>query len=495
MARARHLSWAMRYVLLCGLALGSSSGIAHANSNWLQYIASYGDLIRALGPDPAAGQRHYIEHGLSEGRSLDLFDENQYLENYLDLQNALGTDTGAATLHFIQHGYAEGRTAAPRNLTSAPDIIVMLADDVGASVFGPERDMGIPTPAIDALGAAGVTFSQGYSAPLCVPSRASLLTGRWSQRTDNGAIYGNSPRLPVTAVTLAERMGALGYYTAMIGKWHLGLGTHPMDQGFDRFYGFRRTEAPYLGDDPANPLLDNRTPIANPGYTTDVLAAEAARILRAPRAQPVFLYVAFTAAHYPLQTTPAQLAAVPDTIRDSRARDFAATIMGLDRGVQTIVDAAKPNSLIFFLGDNGNATNAPLRGKKGELYEGGIRVPFLMRWVGRLPAGQRVDSPVFVTDIAATAMAAAGAPVPVELDGVNLLAPVPAERPIFFADLHGAGYAVRKGPWKLLEGYAGKDVALYDLATDRGETSDLSAQFPIKVGELRAELAAWRSRL
>ena len=472
------------------------SGQARAAADWLQYIASYGDLIQAFGADAAAGERHYLQFGHAEGRLLDGFDEARYLASYSDLQAAFGTDTNAATLHFIQYGYREGRTAAPPNLTSAPDIIVMLADDLGASVLGPERDLGIPTPAIDALGSAGVTFTQGYSTPLCVPTRATLLTGRWSQRADNGAIYGNSPRLPLAAVTLAERMGALGYFTAAVGKWHLGLGTHPMDHGFDRFYGFRRTAAPYLGNDPSNPLLDNRTPIPNPGYTTDVLAEEAARLLRAPRAQPMFLYVAFSAAHYPLQATPPQLAAVPAHIQSSAGRLFAATIMGLDRGVRTIVDAAKPNSLIIFVGDNGNARNLPLRGKKGELYEGGIRVPFMMRWAGHLPAGQTVDAPVFVTDIATTALAAARAPIPAELDGVNLAGAHP-DRKVDLLRRDAWEWLCRpQGPMEAAGGVRGQAAtAIQHRQRSRRVDRPRGPENPIKVGELRAELAAWKSRL
>jgi arylsulfatase A-like enzyme len=165
--------------------------------------------------------------------------------------------------------------------------------------------------------------------------------------------------------------------------------------------------------------------------------------------------------------------------------------------VRTVVDAAKPNTLILFLGDNGNASNRPLRGRKTQLYEGGIRVPFLLRWTGRVPGGRTVSDPVSAVDIVPTvlAAAAAGAPLPPDLDGVSLLAPVPAERAIFFADVHGAGHAVRKGRWKLLDGYGGQTAQLYDVVADRGELVNLAARNPIKVGELRATIAAWRSQL
>ena len=191
----------------------------------------------------------------------------------------------------------------------------------------------------------------------------------------------------------------------IVGKWQLGFtaGRHPLDQGFDSFYGFNGITPDYFGDDPDAPLYRDRTQIRNTGYVTDTLAAEAERVLRAPRGKPLFLYLPLTAIHDPLQTT------------------IGEAVQGVDRAVGRVVAAAKPDTLFVFAGDNGRKTNAPFKGGKYSIWEGGVRVPFIVRWTGRVPAGRRVATPVSLLDVAATAMAAAGAPVPAALDGLNLL--------------------------------------------------------------------------
>lgn len=447
---------------------------AYADTDWLQYIASYGDLILAFGPDPAAGAQHYFQYGQAEGRVLDKFDELQYLANYSDLRQAFGNDTHAATIHFIQYGYREGRTDAP--LTAAPDIVVVLTEHLGAAMLGPEaRRVSVPTPNIDALAAAGTTYTQAYGTPVCVPSRAMTLLGRWPWRNSSGAIWHNGPQPPGSTVTVAERLRARGYATAVVGKWHLGFarGQYPLDQGFDHFLGFKGTTPNYFGDDPRAPLYRDRTRIHNTGYVTDTLADEAVRILQAPRSKPLFLYVPMMAFHPPLQTT----------------LDFAA--QRVDVAIGRIVSAAKPNTLFIFTSDHGDTRNRPLRGGKYDIWEGGVRVQFIVTWRGRVPMGARNATPISLLDIAPTIIGAAGATIPADLDGLNLLGNVPADRNVYFGAYGRAGYAVRQGRWKLYKNYERVATQLYDVLADKGETRNVAAGNANVVNALTAAITAW----
>ena len=454
-----------------------------ADTDWLQYIASYGDLIVAFGPDPAVGEWHYLHYGQAEGRDLHKFDAGQYLANYPDLQAAYGTDTHAATIHYIVAGYREGRTYLPLT-TSRPDIVVLIADDLGVGAIGPGRRLGFPTPAIDSIAARGINFVQGYGEPLCTPARVAILTGRFPFRY---GIYRNSPRLPDDVPSLADRLKALGYSTEAVGKWHVG--GHPLDHGFDHFLGYLKSEPPYFGDDPGNPLLRDRTPIPNPGYATDVLADEAVRFIQDGGGAPKLLYLAFTAPHPPMQAPADLIAAVPPTV-PAHWRPFAAVTMGLDRAIQRVLAALRPNTLVLFAGDNGmgRGSNKPLRGGKGQLYEGAVRVPFMLMQPGRVPAGQVSTTPVSLLDIVPTAVRAAGGNLTPEMDGQDLLGPPAADRPIVFNDVRQAGAAIRNGQWMLLRDYDDRQFQLYDVTLDPSETRDLSALQPDIVRQLSDRL-------
>ena len=275
-------------------------------ADWMQYIASYPDLIRALGANPAAGESHYLIYGRGERRALDRFDEVQYLANYPDLQRFYGSNTAGAVEHFIRYGLFEGRTDDPPAPPARPDIVFVLVDDMSAAVIGPERrSVEVATPNIDALAAAGTTYTQAYSAPACVPSRVMALSGRWPYRNSVGAVWNNGPTPPGSLVTIAERLRDVGYETRLVGKWQLGTiaGKHPLDQGFDHFLGFYGDTPDYYGADADDPLWRDRARAMNTGYVTDTLADEAEAILRAKRDRPLFLYFSLTAIHDPLQTT------------------------------------------------------------------------------------------------------------------------------------------------------------------------------------------------
>lgn len=363
---------------------------------------------------------------------------------------------------------------------SAPDIVFLLVDDLGVAVIGPERrTVNVATPSIDALAAAGVTYTAAYGGPACIPARAMAVLGRWPYRNSVGPIWNNGPQPKGSTVTIAERLRARGYATAIVGKWHLGFGTgqHPLDQGFDQFLGFKGITPDYCGHDPQAPLYRNRTQVKNTGYVTDALADEAVRILNAARSKPLFLYLPLTAIHDPLQTT----------------MGFA--VQRVDVAVGRIVAAAKPGTLFFFAGDNGRGGNAPLKGGKYDIWEGGVRVPFILRWQGHVAGGSRNATPVSLLDVAATAMAAAGAAVPADLDGLNLLGSVPANRNVYFGAFGKAGFAVRQGKWKLYKDYEGAATRLYDVVADKSQTRNVAGNNPTMVAALTAAINAWKKTI
>jgi len=402
-----------------------------------------------------------------------------------------------------------------------PNIVVIVADDLGYMDLGVQGCRAIPTPNIDSLAAGGVRFTDGYvSCPVCSPTRAGLITGRYQQRfghefnpgpaTAADANFG----LPLTETTLADRMKSLGYSTGMVGKWHLGYRPelHPLKRGFDEFFGFLGGAHSYVNAlaDKANPILRGTEPVDEKEYLTDAFTREAAGFLNRRRKEPFFLYLTYNAVHGPMEPVDKYTSRFP-SIAEPRRRTFAGMLAALDAGVGAVLktlrdNGLEENTLIFFVSDNGGPTagntsrNDPLRGVKGQVLEGGIRVPFLMQWKARVPAGVVYRRPVIALDIFPTAVAAAGGKVPAEarLDGVNLLPYVAGKEK---AAPHEALYwrfgqpaAIRQGDWKLLR--QGEDAwQLYNLSEDVGEAKDLAAANPAKRKELEAAYEAWNRQL
>jgi arylsulfatase A-like enzyme len=417
--------------------------------------------------------------------------------------------------------------------TRKPNIIVLLADDLGYGELGCQGNPEIPTPHIDSLARNGVRFTSGYvSAPYCCPSRAGLMTGRYQTRFGHERnVVGKTnldPRvgLPVDQVTLADRLKTTGYATGVVGKWHLG-GTpryHPSKRGFDEFYGFlheghfyvpppyrgvvshlRVKEPPYDAD---NPMLRGTMPIVEKTYLTDAITREALDFIDRHQKEPFFLYVPYNAVHSPMQATVTDLKRFGQ-IKDEHRRVFAAMLSSLDNSVGAVLKKLRElnleqDTLIFFLSDNGGPTaeltssNRPLRGGKGQLWEGGIRIPFVIQWKGHLPAGKVDNRPVISLDIFPTSLAAAGA-MPAKgqgLDGVDLLPYLTAKKTgaphakLFWR--YGQNIALRQGKWKLVrQGQRGqKDVPfrLFDLDADISETTELSGKQPEVMRELHLRL-------
>jgi arylsulfatase A-like enzyme len=409
----------------------------------------------------------------------------------------------------------QSRAAAADDLRR-PNILLILADDVGYGDVGFQGCRDIPTPHIDAIAARGARFTNGYvTAPVCSPSRAGLITGRYQGRF--GHEFNPGPPqptdlaeggLPLTESTLAEALKAAGYATAIIGKWHLGESKEfwPRQRGFDEFYGFLGANHPYFPGEGSAILRNDKKTVAPP-HLTRAFGDEAAQFIARQTDKPFFLYLAFNAAHTPLQPDKEHLARFAH-IADKRRRAFAGLVSGMDDAVGQALDALKvagkeDNTIIIFLSDNGGpqhangSSNAPLRGDKLTLWEGGIRIPFAIQWAGKVAAGSTFDKPVTSLDAVATAVAAAGA-ADRPLDGVNLLpylANSTKEAPhktLYWR--FGTQHAVRQGNFKLLQFEKGPSQ-LYDLGADLGESHDLAGTQPEIVERLDAAYQAWDSQL
>ena len=417
-----------------------------------------------------------------------------------------------------------------------PNILVIVTDDMGYGDIGIHGSKDIVTPNIDALAKGGIRFTDAYvSGPYCSPTRAGLLTGRYPQRFGHEFNLDMSPDyvdfgLPLSETTMADRLKAAGYRTALVGKWHLGFGDkfHPMARGFDEFFGFLGHSHSYLDTESAsrNPVLDGRKVVAETPYLTDALTERAVDFIKRQKSQPFFLYLAFNAVHTPMEATDKYLARFTH-IEDRRRRTYAAMLSAMDDGIGKTLAALRAegleeNTLIVFFNDNGGPTmagttingssNAPLRGSKRQTWEGGIRVAFIIRWKGYLGEGKVDPRPIIQLDVMPTALAAAGVQSRIRFDGVNLLPFLTGKksgRPheTLYWRL-GEHMAIRKGDWKLVKTTEGRlkeanpstfndltNAELYNLAEDIGETKNLAAAHPEKVRELAADWQRWNKDL
>lgn len=412
------------------------------------------------------------------------------------------------------------------SVAQQPNIIVIVSDDGGYADFDCYVQSEIPTPNISSLARDGVRFTNAYvSASVCAPSRAGILTGKYQQRFGFEHNMSGEPAQGYTKAdmgldrnqkTIADHLKQAGYATIAIGKWHQGDTEEyfPLNRGFDAFYGFKeghRNFFPYAEKrDEVYALYDNKTivPENKITYLTDMFTAKAVSFIREKRTQPFFMYLAYNAIHTPLQAKEEDLDKFKK-VNDKDRRTYDAMMVSMDAGIGKVLEALKQagadkNTLIYFINDNGGATNngsdnGVLRGMKGSKWEGGIRVATILKWPGKVAPGQVYDKPVISLDILPTALAAANVhPISgSHLDGVNIIPYLTAPQKTPHQHLfwrRGAAAAVRSGSWKLIRVKSNPPL-LFNLDKDISETTNLASQYPKKVKELLGRLEKWEKGL
>ncbi|HYE86141.1 MAG TPA: sulfatase-like hydrolase/transferase [Vicinamibacterales bacterium] len=415
---------------------------------------------------------------------------------------------------------ANSQPSAPR-----PNVVLIITDDVGYGDIGSYGAADVKTPNIDRLARNGVRFTDFYSnGSTCTPTRAGLISGRYQSRYAMDRPLGVGPDLelglPPLPYSLPKLLSNNGYTTALIGKWHLGFKPEnsPLAHGFGSFWGYKSGYVDYYHhtrSDGEADLFENDQPTKADGYLTDLITKRSVDFITRNAKQPFFLDVSYSAAHWPYQVPDRPSKAIDnsrhvvayDANPETRA-DYVKMMERADQGVGEIVAAIERhglarNTLVIFTNDNGGewlSRNAPLFNHKFTLWEGGIRVPAIVSWPGRIPAG-RVTPQVGITmDLTATILAATGTAVPADArpEGINLMpmldgtAPI-AERTLFWR-VRTAGLdqrAVRSGNWKLIEEGTAR-LMLFDLSKDIGERNDLSATRTDVVRRLRQQAVAWQ---
>jgi arylsulfatase A-like enzyme len=405
-----------------------------------------------------------------------------------------------------------------------PNVVLIITDDVGYGDLGSYGAPDIRTPNIDSLAKNGTRLTDFYAAPNCSPTRAALISGRYQQRYRIEAPLGASSGpageqgLPATGRSLPQLLKNNGYRTGLIGKWHLGYKKEfsPGAHGFDYFFGLKSGLIDYYQHTDStgqHDLWENDQPAHVKGYSTDLFTERSVKFIEENAGQPFFLEVAFNAAHWPFQVpdhpsvAPANGRFVqPQEDPTNTRRDYVAILERADRGVGEILAALERrgltgNTLVIYTQDNGGewlSRNAPLFHRKNTVWEGGIRVPAIFKWPGRIPAGRTSSQVGSVMDFAATILAITKSSVPPDarLEGMNLLpllqpGAVAAERTLFFRVTQQARRqrAVRQGEWKLLLD-AGAPM-LFNLSKDIGERNDLASQRTDIVGKLFPLIVKW----
>jgi arylsulfatase A-like enzyme len=432
-----------------------------------------------------------------------------------------------------------GLLAATNAEVTRPNILIVIADDQGYPDLGCIGAKPILTPHLDRLAREGVRGTNFYVTwPACTPSRGSLLTGRYPQRNGlydmvrNDMVnyqhqytpeeYAVSPEMTLgldpREITLGDVLRSAGYATGVVGKWDMGQARRylPLQRGFDFFYGHGNNGIDYYTHErygiPSMFRGNERTQADRGTYATDVFRREALAFIAQSAAKPFFLYLAFNAPHSAssfgkpgIQAPPEYLAMYAESAIPEKVHPFAAAVTCMDAAIGEILAALETsgrakNTLILFLSDNGgsgNGGNAPLKGSKGTMWEGGLRVPFIAWWPGHLPAGKVTDAFLTSLEFMPTLAAIAGAKPPaVPLDGFDMLpilkGDAPSPRDEMFWQRRG-DRAARVGQWKWLD--SAKGAGLYDLATDIGETKDLSAEKPDILARVKGRFEAWRREM
>lgn len=407
---------------------------------------------------------------------------------------------------------------------SPPNIILIITDDQGWNDVGFNGSKDIQTPYLDEIASEGAIFTQGYvSHPYCSPSRAGILTGRYQQHFGHESNPGypefedeTPDGLPLDQTLLSQVLKEHGYKTGAIGKWHLGDAPQfwPTERGFDYWYGFSGGGRAYWPE--SNPIpqhllhsTEKEGEAETYTYLTDEFSERAVSYIESNKDHPFFLYLAYNAPHAPIQATEAYLERT-DYLEDGKRSAYAGMIVGIDEGVGLVKEALinagiYENTMIIYVSDNGGhgigSSQYPYRGWKGMVYEGGIRVPYMISWPAAIKGGKIVDQPVISLDFFPTILDAAGieAPSNLALDGVSLLPYIKGEvsgnphETLYWRYTNGMGYAVRHGKYKLVHQHM-KPLSLFDMEIDPYESNNIAKVYPEITDELENLYNEWNKK-
>ena len=411
-----------------------------------------------------------------------------------------------------------------------PNAIFILVDDMGYGDIGPYGVTDVRTPHLDRMAREGVKLTDTYAAaPVCTPTRIAFLTGRYQQRTGiEWAIHGiGTPGLPASETSVASMMKKNGYVTGLMGKWHMGgtPETGPNAHGFDEFFGHLGANIDFFTHREVVPhccrpdLFENGEPVKEEGYMTDLITERSVDFIERHAGKPFFLFVSYNAPHWPFQPPDRRWVATPENRLEGTREDYNGMVKRIDDGVGQILDVLEKrglseNTLVIFTSDNGGerlSRTAPFFNHKATLWEGGIRVPGLVRWPEHLPAGKTSGQAVITMDFSATILAATGSAPPEgrTLDGIDIVPILSGKEPpqerIFYWRVPFLGdckpqlpywqcsiqKAVRKGDWKYVRDGVEQVDMLFDLRTDPSERKTLTYEKPELVEEMKRLVASW----
>ena len=435
---------------------------------------------------------------------------------------------------FTCQGFSKNLLKDPPKKKNKPNIIVIMADDLGYADVGFNGCTDIPTPNIDRIAKNGVVCTNGYTTySVCGPSRAGFITGRYQQRFGferNPQYRPHDPNMGLTKSesTLAETLRKVNYTSGIIGKWHLGadISNHPLNRGFDFFFSHLggghnyfpeslNIQDSYSAENENQSyktwILKNHTPIQTKKYLTDEFSDEAVSFIEKSQKKPFFLYLSYNAPHTPLQASEKYLKRFPNL--QGKRKTYAAMVSAVDDGVGMVLDQLEKlnldeNTLVFFLSDNGGpetkngSNNGPLRGMKSSVYEGGFRVPYAVQWKGNIQPGI-YHEPVSSLDIYATIAALSKAPIKKKkpLDGTNLIPFLNATQKgkphenIYLRKFDGKFHTIRHDNLKLVINGKTSKKELYNLKDDIGETKNIANKHPKDVERLSQLSPEWDSHL